>query len=93
MQKQILLRPVITEKVTALSEKYKKVAFEVAVSANKYQIKHAVEQMYPVQVKDVHTAIMPGKLKKRGSSVGKQPNWKKALVTLKDGAIDFYAED
>jgi large subunit ribosomal protein L23 len=90
----ILHRPVITEKATGLAEKSNTVAFEVASAANKYQIRDAVQAIYGVKVIKVRTAISHGKLKRRGSSVGRRPNTKKALVTLKKGdAIDFYATE
>jgi large subunit ribosomal protein L23 len=92
--KDILQKPVITEKATELGERHNKVVFRVASTANKYQIRQAVELAYGVKVVRVRTAILPGKLKRRGTSVGKRPNWKKALVTLAEGdKIDFFATE
>ena len=90
----ILIRPIITERATTLKERENKVAFEVAKEASKHQIRDAVEKVYGVGVTDVRTMIVHGKLKRRGRSIGKRPNWKKALVTLKQGDnIDFFATE
>ncbi len=90
----ILIRPIITERATTLKERFNKVVFEVAPAANKNQIRDAVESVYGVDVTEVRTTIMHGKLKRRGRSIGKQPNWKKATVTLKKGDnIDFFATE
>lgn len=90
----VLVRPIITERATTLTERFNQVAFEVARKANKYQIRDAVESIYGVKVEKVHTMIVPGKLKRRGSDVGKRPNWKKAIVSLKQGdTIDFFATE
>lgn len=91
---EILLRPIITERATRLGERFNQMAFRVARTANKYQIRDAVETLYGVKVDKVRTMVVPGKLKRRGSSIGKRPNWKKALVTLQKGdVIDFYATE
>ncbi|OGQ83998.1 MAG: 50S ribosomal protein L23 [Deltaproteobacteria bacterium RIFOXYA12_FULL_58_15] len=91
---QVLKRPIITERATALTERHNQVIFEVACAANKHQIRDAVETVYGVKVVSVHTMTIPGKLKRRGSSVGKRPNWKKAIVKLVDGdVIDFFATE
>jgi len=91
---EILKRPVITERATVLKDKFNKVTFEVAKAANKNQIADAVESVYGVKVTDVRTMIVHGKIKRRGKSVGKQPNWKKATITLKQGDnIDFFATE
>jgi large subunit ribosomal protein L23 len=91
---QILVRPIITEKASILTERNNQVVFEVASKANKHQIRGAVESIYGVEVKKLATMIIPGKLKRRGTSIGKRSNWKKAIVTLKDGQhIDFFATE
>jgi large subunit ribosomal protein L23 len=91
---EILLRPIITERATRLGERFNQVAFQVAKKANKHQIREAVETLYSVKVDKVRTMVIPGKLKRRGSSIGKRPSWKKALVTLQKGdVIDFYATE
>jgi len=92
--KSILVRPIITEKASVLTERNNQVVFEVVRKANKHQIRDAVESAYGVEVKKLATMIIPGKLKRRGMSIGKRSNWKKAIVTLKDGdSIDFFATE
>ena len=73
-----------TEKST-LYEPQSKYLFLVEKRANKIQIKSAVEQIYKVKVQDVNTAIYPGKLKKVRHQLGKTPDFKRAVVTLKEG--------
>ncbi len=92
---EILRRPIITERATTLAERHNQVAFEVTVKANKHQIREAVEFLYPeVKVTKIRTMIVPGKLKRRGTSIGKRSNWKKAIVSLREGdVIDFFATE
>jgi large subunit ribosomal protein L23 len=73
-----------TEKST-LYEPQSKYLFLVEKSANKVQIKSAVEQIYKVKVQDVNTSIYPGKLKRVRQQLGKTPDFKRAVVTLKEG--------
>ncbi len=73
-----------TEKGTVQSS-INKYFFAVGKSANKIQIKKAVEDFYKVKVQDVNTQVMAGKLKKVRAQLGKTPDWKKAVVTLKQG--------
>jgi len=80
----VLLRPIITEKSTLLTGQDKYV-FEVDVRANKNQIKEAVEVAFDVKVADVNTMKMKGKNRRFGRRVTKQPDWKKAVVTLQSG--------
>ena len=92
----IIKRPVITEKMTAISEKLNKFAFIVDKNANKYQIKDAVEQLYDVKVEAVNTMNYQGKTKSRytksGVVTGRRAAFKKAVVTLKEGdTIDFFS--
>ena len=92
----ILLKPIVTEKMTNLGEDLNRYGFIVHKSANKIQIKQAVEQLYNVKVAEVNTMRYPGKRKQRytksGISVGKTPSYKKAVVTLAEGeVIDFYS--
>lgn len=82
---QIIRRPLVTEKTSFLTERDNKVAFEVARSANKLEIKKAVEQLFSVKVVEVHTLSMHGKLKRMGMHQGRRSDWKKALVTLQEG--------
>jgi large subunit ribosomal protein L23 len=90
----ILKRPLVTEKVSSLNEKGK-YGFIVDLTANKVEVKNAVEKMYGVTVERVNTMSVMGKLKvrstKAGMLKGRKPNYKKAIVTLKEGdVIDFY---
>lgn len=93
----VLVQPLITEKLTRLQEEHQQYAFEVDRSATKPQIKRAIEQKYPdVKVARVNTMIMPSKPKgrytKSGFVAGRSKVWKKAIITLKEGEIDFFAE-
>lgn len=93
----VIIRPVITEKMSRLQEEAEKYTFEVAEKATKPEIKAAVEATYPgVKVAKVNTAIMPSKPKGRytrsGYQGGRTKIWKKAIVTIKEGEIDFFAE-
>jgi large subunit ribosomal protein L23 len=81
----IIGRALTTEKSVVLREDENRYAFRVAVSANKLEIKQAVEELFKVTVIDVHTQIVRGKLKRLGRYAGRRPAWKKALVTLKKG--------
>ena len=90
----ILVRPILTEKVTKLQE-IRQYAFEVPFSANKIDIEHAVEKKFRVTVTSVRTQRVKGKektqLTRRGRFLGRTRGWKKALVTLKEGdKIDFF---
>ncbi|MCG8698837.1 MAG: 50S ribosomal protein L23 [Bacteroidales bacterium] len=92
----ILLKPIVTEKMTALSEDLNKYGFIVDKRANKIQIKNAVEEMYGVTVEVVNTMRYAGKRKSRytrsGVIEGRTKSYKKAIVTLASGdTIDFYS--
>ena len=92
----IIKKPVITEKMTAISEKLNKFAFIVDKNANKIQIKEAGEKLYGVKVAAVNTMNYAGKTKSRytksGVVSGRTPAFKKAIVTLKEGdTIDFFS--
>lgn len=91
---QILRRPIaLTEKSTQLREKSNQVVFEVVRTANKTQIKDAVESLFGVKVIGVNTMIYRGKDRRMGRGYAKLQNWKKAVVTLKEGdSIDFFAD-
>ena len=82
---KIVLRPVITEKSTTLKEQNREVCFEVALHANKSEIKKAVEHLFKVKVDDVRTQIKHGKERRVGRTSGLTKTWKKAVVRLKDG--------
>ncbi len=92
----IIIKPIVTEKMTAAGEKLNRYGFQVARTANKVEIKKAVEEMYNVQVVDVNTLIVAPKVKQRytksGLLKGKTAAYKKAIVTLNEGeTIDFYS--
>ena len=88
---QVLVRPVVTEKSTDLSEQGNKYVFEVALAANKHEIRQAVEKFFGVKVLDVRTMRMHGKPKRMGRFEGHRPDWKKAIVTLQaDDKIDLF---
>jgi large subunit ribosomal protein L23 len=100
----IIKRPLLTEKGTRLKEHggapvgtfseeelKPQVLFEVALEANKIEIKNAIEALFSVKVVDVHTQIMRGKEKRVGRFMGQRSNWKKAIVTLAAGnKIEFF---
>lgn len=93
---EIIIKPIITEKMTSLGEKFNRYGFVVVKSANKTEIKDAVEKMYGVKVDKVNTQQYVGKVKTRnttrGLAIGRVNRSKKAVVTLKQGeVIDFYA--
>ncbi len=97
MAKQILIKPVITEKADTLSENRNQYTFVVHKNANKIEIKKAVAEMYNVEVKSVNTLVMPAKAKnrntRRGVIRGRVSSYKKAVVTLADGeTINFFGD-
>jgi large subunit ribosomal protein L23 len=86
----ILQKPLISEKSAGLADKYRQISFRVSNDATKPEIKKAVETIFNVQVNGVQTANVKGKQKRFGQMMGKRSNWKKAIVTLKEGHdIDF----
>ena len=92
----VLIKPIVTEKMTAQGEDFNRYGFVVAKDANKLQIKQAVEDLYDVKVAEVNTMRYAGKRKQRytksGVSVGQTSSYKKAVVTLAEGeVIDFYS--
>ena len=87
----VIRRPCVTEKSVASSETANKVVFEVAIDANKIEIKDAVEELFGVTVLNVNTMRVPGKSVRMGRHQGRKPPWKKAIVTLREGdAIEFF---
>jgi large subunit ribosomal protein L23 len=89
--REIIVRPLMTEKIANLQENENKVAFEVDRSANKIEIRRAVENKFNVKVKKVATINMKGKVKRLGRFEGRRSHWKKAIVTLREGFnIDFF---
>ena len=94
---QILIRPIITEKMTSLNAEQSKYGFLVNPKANKIEIAKAIEKKFDVKVADVKTINHPGKIKtqfrKSGRFTGKTAKYKKALVTLKEGdSIELFEE-
>ncbi|MCF8030280.1 MAG: 50S ribosomal protein L23 [Desulfohalobiaceae bacterium] len=90
---QILRKPLITEKTTALKEDDNQLVFFVQYSANKIEIKKAIEEAFQVSVKRVNTANKKPQLKKRfGRTLGKEPGYKKAYITLEPGEKISYFE-
>ena len=83
--KDTLVRPIVTEKSTSHLGTDRTYAFEVGLTANKFDVKRAIEQYYGVSVAQVRTQVMRGKSKRFGRYSGKRSNWKKAYVTLAEG--------
>jgi len=93
--RNVIRKPLITEKGTLLKEEKNRYVFRVDPAANKREIKKAVEEIFKVRVKDVRTAVYRGKPKtvmnRGGRFTGKTSNWKKAFVTLAEGdKIDIF---
>ena len=100
----VIKRPILTEKTTQLretgggtihyaedAEYAQKIAFEVAIDANKIEIRHAIQKLFNVGVSDVHTLITRGKTKRVGRNMGRRAKTKRAIVTLKPGdTIEFF---
>ena len=82
--RDILIKPIVTEKSTALMEE-RKYTFRVPLSATKIQIRQAVEQIFKVKVQAVNTMRYEGKMKRLGRTQGRRSDWKKAVVSLKPG--------
>lgn len=97
MAKDILIKPLITEKTENISENSGQYTFVVDKKANKLEVKRAVEEMYSVSVESVNTLIMPGKARVRntrsGVQRGRKSSFKKAIVKLSPGEeIDFFGD-
>ncbi len=89
--REVIIRPVVTERSAQLQEDERKYTFVVAKDANKLEIRNAVEKLFGVGVAGVRTANYPGKWRRVGRSLGRRPGYKKAVVTLREGdAIDVY---
>jgi large subunit ribosomal protein L23 len=82
---EVIVRPLITEKTSAAFHDRGEYAFEVRPTATKPQIRQAIEDLFGVKVTGVWTSNHRGKDKRMGQSVGRRPNWKKAIVTLREG--------
>ncbi len=85
MNSHIILKTLLRTERGMIQQAQRKYFFSVSGAANKIQIKKAVEDVYKVKVADVNTQRVPGKLKRVRQQIGKTPEWKKAIVTLKDG--------
>lgn len=81
----VIKGPLITEKLDAAREKFRQYSFIVDKKASKYDVANAVEKLFKVNVEGVRTHIVRGKTKRVGKSIGRRPNFKKAVVTLKEG--------
>lgn len=81
----IIMRPIITEKSNIAKEESNQYVFKVRRDANKIEIRHAVEKIFKVDVVDVRTIRIKGKMRRVGKKAGKRPDWKKSIVTVKEG--------
>ncbi len=87
----IIRRPIVTEKGTILRDENNQLLFEVDSRSNKSEIKKAIEKLFKVKVLSVQTQNRLGKRKRLGKFVGRRKNWKKAIVTLKEGdRVDYF---
>ncbi|NIT37257.1 MAG: 50S ribosomal protein L23 [candidate division Zixibacteria bacterium] len=87
----IIVQPMITEKMEYLQEAQRKYAFKVHPAANKIEIRQAVEAIYNVTVTDVNVMNRKGKKRRVRYTEGRRSNWKKAVVTLKEGdSIEYF---
>lgn len=86
-----LVRPIVTEKSSAAYQAKGEYAFEVSPNANKQAIRNAIEKLFGVKVTGVWTMNVRGKPRRVGQNIGTRPNWKKAIVTLREGdKIDVF---
>ncbi len=83
--RDIIVRPLLTEKGAALKDRGNKYLFQVDRRANKIEIKEAIEEIFEVHVTSVRTVHIPGKRKRMGRFEGTRPDWKKAIVTIREG--------
>jgi large subunit ribosomal protein L23 len=87
----VVIRPLVTEKATAQKDEQNQVSFQVAMDANKVEVRRAVETIFRVKVTGVRTQVVFGKTKRMGRYTGRRPSWKKAVVTLgQDSKIDLF---
>ena len=90
-QYDIIRRPLITEKTNIQKESDNQLTFEVDRKANRIEIRRAIERIFKVKVASVRTIQVKGKTKRRGRTLGKRRDWKKAIVTLRPGErIEFF---
>lgn len=91
MNLKLIKTPRLTEKSVAQKEQHNQVTFLVDLAANKTEIKKAVESLFKVKVRAVNTVTSLGKMKRMGKNMGKRPDFKKAIVTLKVGdKIEYF---
>jgi len=83
--RQIIVAPLITEKTGMQMQSTNTYTFKVSMNANKIEIKNAIEKIFAVKVLNINTITMMGKPKRLGKYNGKRPDWKKAIVTLREG--------
>jgi large subunit ribosomal protein L23 len=83
---EVIRRPLVTEKTSILREDGRTIVFEVAVGANKVEIRRAIEQLLGSKVDEIRTSITHGKVKRQGRFAGRRSDWKKAYVKLREGA-------
>jgi large subunit ribosomal protein L23 len=89
--RSVILKPVVTERSTALQEDLRTYTFIVAKDANKLEVRNAVQSLFSVRVESVRTANYQGKWRRVGRSVGRKATYKKAVVRLAEGdTIDVY---
>lgn len=91
-QFNMIRKPHITEKVLLLKEEHNKVVFKVGKETNKIELKNAIESIFKVTVDKIATINVKGKKKRQGRWEGKRADWKKAIVTLKEGDTIEYFE-
>jgi large subunit ribosomal protein L23 len=90
---EVIRKPIVTEKGVTKKDSERTLCFEVALAANKTEIRQAVERLFKVKVDDVRTTTAAGKLRRRGRNAGYRSDWKKAYVKLKAGEkVPEYAE-
>tara|TARA_B100000959_G_scaffold182695_1_gene191006 strand:- start:1915 stop:2205 length:291 start_codon:yes stop_codon:yes gene_type:complete len=82
---RVIVKPLITEKSSDLQANHNKYTFQTNLNANKHEIKAAVEELFKVKVMNVRTCVYHGKKTKVGRNSGFKPEWKKAIVTVKEG--------
>ena len=82
---EVIRRPLITEKTTTIREDGRTLVFQVAMDANKVDIKRAVESLLGSKVESVRTTLSHGKMKRQGRFAGRRSDWKKAYVKLREG--------
>jgi large subunit ribosomal protein L23 len=89
--RQVILTPLVTEKSTAAREAMNRYSFRVPRNVTKLEIARAIEEIFNVHVRAVHTISMQGKKKRLGRNLGRRSSWKKAIVTLAEGQkVDFF---